>query len=359
MLGNFDVLTPSIFVIFIIANVRVLIDKHRNNKGNETKFWKFFEVYQDNKVSGVRVLLIVNILIRIIFVLFGLAIIPIFNSLYGFSGVTISVFVSYFYFRLLYLSLYRNTKTFIGAVVYWIITITVFIFIWLGVVPILGMRGSNISWKLLIVFVTAITPLAQFIRTILDKDISYHKDSLVFFREVAIFLFFILGVYLVNVSVGLSIYFIQNPQEQTTKINKVDYNLFDAKASDFTALHNAVLFSTRLFAGGQQFLSNSDPSVPVRQLEEKGVKKLSAEQTTELYPILAEATLIQFCYTVIGFALIMDWISRRVTTFTEHNSGINPSINGLTKETLQIEAILGARKSQLIEKRKPIIHRKG
>ncbi|MFR0705417.1 hypothetical protein [Enterococcus sp.] len=85
--------------------------------------------------------------------------------------------------------------------------------------------------KLLIVFVTAITPLAQFIRTILDKDISYHKDSLVFFREVAIFLFFILGVYLVNVSVGLSIYFIQNPQEQTTKINKVDYNLFDAKAS--------------------------------------------------------------------------------------------------------------------------------
>ena len=186
MLGNFDVLTPSIFVIFIIANVRVLIDKHRNNKGKETKFWKFFEVYQ-----GVRVLLIVSLLIRIIFVLFGLAKIPIFNTLYGFSGVTISVFVSYFYFRLLYLSLYRNTKTFIGAVVYWIITITVFIFIWLGVVPILGMRGSNISWKLLIVFVTAITPLAQFIRTILDKDISYHKDSLVFFREVAIFLFFI------------------------------------------------------------------------------------------------------------------------------------------------------------------------
>lgn len=194
MFGNFDILTPSLFAVFTIANIRAFRNKTRSDNGKTNKLWNFFEVYQNNKVSGIRILLIMSLCIKLVVVIFGLGKSSIVSIFYGLSAVVISIFVSYFY--LLYLTLYKNIKSFVGVISYWIIAITIFVLIWLGVVPILGLRGSNTSWKLLIVFVTVITPLVQFIRSILYKGVPDQKNSLVFFREAAIFLLFVLGMYL-------------------------------------------------------------------------------------------------------------------------------------------------------------------
>ncbi|EPC59506.1 hypothetical protein Lpp14_13884 [Lacticaseibacillus paracasei subsp. paracasei Lpp14] len=356
MFGNFDILTPSLFAVFTIANIRAFRNKTRSDNGKTNKLWNFFEVYQNNKVSGIRILLIMSLCIKLVVVIFGLGKSSIVSIFYGLSAVVISIFVSYFY--LLYLTLYKNIKSFVGVISYWIIAITIFVLIWLGVVPILGLRGSNTSWKLLIVFVTVITPLVQFIRSILYKGVPDQKNSLVFFREAAIFLLFVLGMYLINVSIGFSVYFVQNPREQFTKINQTNDNPLTANWPDFTAFQEFVILTTKFSAGGKQFLSNSDPSIPVNQLEDKKVKEIPAKQVNVLYPILAEATLIQFCYTVIGFALVMDWISRKRKAPIESNTEIILNLNRLTKEVREIEATLNTRKSKLIEKRKARTHRK-
>jgi hypothetical protein len=61
---------------------------------------------------------------------------------------------------------------------------------------------------------------------------------------------------------------------------------------------------------------------------------------------------------VIGFALVMDWISRKRKAPIESNTEIILNLNRLTKEVREIEATLNTRKSKLIEKRKARTHRK-